>query len=168
MIFFQLCLTICACLRKLYFVNSSIGQQNGWIHSPESFYDFTDISQHRQLCSFVTFWWWKMHLGYFITIYHWNKYTIETPDKQILSQWIGYPNFNGFNQNNKLNGFVCEITSRRKKTIFHARQANIVTTINNFFLTKWKEQEKVLRIAWFGEKIDQKTFWKFYPPPQNF
>ena len=31
---------------------------------------------------------------------------------------------------------------------------------------KWKKR-KLLKIAWFGEKIDQKTFRKFYPPPKK-
>ena len=39
------------------------------------------------------------------------------------------------------------------------RQAKIVTTINIFFGKKWKKR-KVLRIAWFGEKIDQKNILK--------
>ena len=35
-----------------------------------------------------------------------------------------------------------------------------------FFWKKWKKR-KVLRIAWFGDKIDQKNILKF-PPPLDF
>ena len=34
------------------------------------------------------------------------------------------------------------------------------------FLKTWKKR-KVHRIAWFGEKIDQKNFLKILPPPQK-
>ena len=43
-------------------------------------------------------------------------------------------------------------------------QANIVTTILKK-IEKWKKR-KVLRIAWFRKKIDQKNILKFCTPPQ--
>ena len=52
-------------------------------------------------------------------------------------------------------------------TIFVDAGANIVTTI---FIYLWKKMKKgkVLRITWFGKKIDQKNFLKMLTPPRFF
>ena len=49
-----------------------------------------------------------------------------------------------------------EMAGKHSDHYFCRWQAKIVTTINFFSRKKWKKR-KVLRIAWFGEKIDQKN-----------
>ena len=56
-----------------------------------------------------------------------------------------------------------EMAGKHSDHYFCRWQAKIVTTIHFFF---WKKRKnwKVLRIAWFGEKIYQKNIFKILPP----
>ena len=58
-----------------------------------------------------------------------------------------------------------EMAGKHSDHYFCRWQAKIVTTIKKK-LKKWKKR-KVLRIAWFGEKVDQKNSHNFLPPPRH-